>query len=180
MSTRPRSLPWRLALCAAFVVGAAAAPARDGAHVHGVVRLDVALDGPTLSVQLVAPLDALLGFEHRPRTEAQRRAVDTMIRRLQDVPALVRPDPAAQCSVTRARHATDVLSPSAGVGKERDHADVEASFEFACRQPERLAAIELGLFDAFARIERIDVQVAGKTQSRQTLKRPQTRLQLAR
>ena len=173
------SMVCRLLALLACAACATAACARDGAHLHGVIRVDVAVDAQTLTVQMDAPLDTLLGFEHRPRTEAQRRAVDEMVRRLKDVPSLVRPDAAAQCSLTRAEHQADILSASPGVGKEREHADLEASFVFDCRLPERLGAIELGLFDAFGRVTRIDVQlVTGKSQSRQTLKRPQARLQL--
>ena len=67
----------RWLVTAGLVLGAApvlAAGAHDHghehaqAHVHGAVQLEVALDGPTLSIALEAPLDSLLGFERAPRT----------------------------------------------------------------------------------------------------------------
>ena len=48
----------------------AAQPAH--AHVHGAVQLDVAVDGPTLTLTLEAPLDSVVGFERAPRTAAEK------------------------------------------------------------------------------------------------------------
>ena len=48
-------------------------------------------------------------------------------------------------------------------------------------QPVELRNLEVGLFDAFKRIQRIDVQVAGpKGQSKLTLKRPARSIKLVR
>jgi hypothetical protein len=44
--------------------------ANEESHVHGLIRMDLAIDAKTLTMQIEAPLDSLLGFEHRPRTEA--------------------------------------------------------------------------------------------------------------
>lgn len=43
-----------------------------GAHVHGIGELNVAIDGEALLVELISPAMDLVGFEHAPRTEAQR------------------------------------------------------------------------------------------------------------
>ena len=65
--------------------------------------------------------------------------------------------------------------------KEDEHADIEVSIEFSCLHPDQLTSVEVGLFDAFKRIQRIEVQVAGaKGQSKQTLNRPQKLLKLRR
>ena len=161
------SAPWLLALPAAL-------PAQEHGHEHGVVRLDVAVQAHALSVQLEAPLDSVLGFEHKPRSASERAAADAMQARLKDAAALLRPDAAAQCRLTRA----EVESPATD---SDGHADIDARYEFDCRQPERLATLDLGLFEAFPRIRRIEVQVAGpKRQSGQTLKRPARLLRLDR
>jgi hypothetical protein len=63
----------RSAICVAMALvltSPAAVLAQEHAHVHGLVSLNVAVDGRILTVQLEAPLDSLLGFEHRPRTDA--------------------------------------------------------------------------------------------------------------
>ena len=159
----------------------AAVLAQEHAHVHGLVSLNVAVDGRILTVQFEAPLDSLLGFEHRPRTDAQRKVAAALLDRMKTGQNLFRPDPAAQCSLRKTEVESDALQkPPAPGGKEDEHADLDASFEFECRQPERLARMEVGLFDAFSRIQRIESQVAGANgQTKQTLQRPEKVLRLA-
>ncbi len=156
--------------------------AQGHAHVHGLVNLDVAMEAQTLTVALEAPLDSLLGFEHRPRTPAQRKAADDAMKRMNDGASLVRPAAAAQCKLAKTTVESEALQSTAPAGgKEDEHADLDATFVFTCAQPDKLASIELGLFDAFKRIKRIEVQVAGpQGQSKQTLKRPQKLLKFAR
>lgn len=158
------------------------AAANEGAHVHGHVKLDVVIDAKTLIVQLEAPLDSLLGFEHRPRTAAQKQAADILLKQMNDGATLIRPEVAASCKPTKVTVESEALqfAKPAG-GKDEEHADLDASFEFTCEQPDKLTFIEIGFFDAFKRIQKIEVQVAGpKGQSKQTLKRSDKILRLNR
>jgi hypothetical protein len=66
-----------------LVAIACAAQAHLGAHVHGLVKLGVAVQGPTVSIELDSPLDNLLGFEHRPRTAAERQAARALLKQMQ-------------------------------------------------------------------------------------------------
>lgn len=69
----------------------------------------------------------------------------------------------------------------ASTAKDDEHADLEGSWEFRCARPEQLRSIALGLFDAFKRIQRITVQVAGaKGQLKRELQRPNQQLLLTR
>jgi hypothetical protein len=76
-------------LCGVHALGVLAAP-----HVHGVVALDVALEGPRVVLSLKAPLDSLVGFERAPRTDAERRAAADVPARLREPDALFKLDPA--------------------------------------------------------------------------------------
>jgi uncharacterized protein DUF2796 len=170
-----------LLLLATFGISATVT-AKEGAHVHGLVQLDVALDAKTLTVQLEAPLDSLLGFEHRPRTAAQKQAADALLKQMNEGNTLIRPEAGALCKPTKVNVESETLksTKSAGV-KDEEHADLDASFEFVCEQPDKLTFIEIGFFDAFKRIQKIEVRVAGpKGQSKQTLKRPDKMLRLSR
>jgi hypothetical protein len=175
-----------LVVAAAAATFAPAAHAQGHAHVHGQARLDIAVEGRVLSVQFEAPLDSVLGFEHRPRTAAQRQAADAALVRLRDAASWLRPPAAAQCQVTETVVEAAVLeAPAAGSAPtgaaEAEHADVEVRVTFRCAAPEQLTAIEVDLFEAFARMKRIDVQVAtARGQSKQTLRSPAKRVTLAR
>jgi len=191
-----------LALGLLAMTAATPALAQHSAHVHGLVRVDIAVDGPSLTVRVEAPLDSLVGFEHRPRTAAQRQAAAAALKQMREGTALLQPDAAAQCVLAETQVQADVLEPAAaaqktgepapkghGHGHAHDkkhdhgdeHADLEASYRFDCAAPASLKALDLGLFDAFKRIQRIQVQVAGpQGQSKQTLRRPAKTVTLAR
>jgi len=185
-------------LVACMALAASAAHAGK-AHEHGVVRLDVSVEGSRLTIDMVAALDNWLGFERAPRTDAERKAAAEVLARLrnpqQGTPLFV-PDSAAQCQLVKAEVSAPVLEPDAKpVAKSAtapasppaahksggEHADLEASYTFQCAQPTPLRTLELGLFDVYKRIQRIHVQVAGpKGQSKVTLKRPARSITLVR
>jgi Protein of unknown function (DUF2796) len=178
--------PWLATL--ALAVGAALASPPAGAHgkphVHGEMAVDVAVDGPLLTVQVVAPLDSLLGFEHRPRTPAQRQAAESVARRMTEA-AWLKPAAAAQCVREKTEVDTAVLQPApaapAAAKPEAEHADLEATYTFRCAAPDKLDTLELALFEAFGRTQRVNVQVAGaKGQLQQVLRRPARVVRLVR
>lgn len=180
-----RALLLDLSLAALVASSAAStASAAESAHVHGLVKVDVAIDAKTLTVQLEAPLDSLLGFEHRPRTVAEKQAADALLKRMKaGGTGLVRPEPAALCKPSDTTVESAALQPAAsaaGTAAGDDaHADLDAGFEFVCDRPEKLTSIEFGLFDAFERLQKIEVRVAGSTgQSKRTLLRPDKLLRL--
>ncbi len=152
-------------------------------HEHGAVKLDVAVEPGRISVQRESPLDNLIGFEHAPRTDAERKKVEAMVARLKAADGLFKIDPAAGCTVA----AVDLVSAPLKLGKpepggvEDGHGDLDGDFTFNCKESTRAAFIELGLFSAFSGMQRLDVQIAApKGQAKQTLKRPATRLDLPR
>ena len=164
-------------------VAASAAAAAPHAHQHGAVKLAVAIDGEQLSIAMEAPLDSLLGFERAPRNDAERRAATDLLARLRGgTAALFQPDAAAQCALVQAEVRAGVLEPAPkAASAEDDHADLDADYTFKCAQPGQLRKLELGLFDAFKRLRRIEVQVAGpKGQRKLTLERPARSVELQR
>ena len=163
----------------------AAGPAWAGkAHEHGVMKLDVAVDGSKLSIALESPLDSFLGFERAPRTDAERQAAAELLGRLrrpdQGAP-LFSPEAAAQCSLSKADVRAPVLQAPMPAAAKDGHAELDAEYVYTCAQPAQLKSLELGLFEAFRRLKRIDVQVAGpQGQSRLTLTRPARSIRLVR
>lgn len=175
-----------LTSCLAFTFACASgtAWAAGKAHEHGALKIDVAIEGNQLMIEMAAPLDNLLGFERAPRTDAERKAAADVLARLRNpdkgAPLFVT-DAAAQCTLTKAEVRAPVLEPGAKSAAKDDHADLDASYEFNCTQPGELRSLGVGLFDAYKRVRRIDVQVAGpKGQSKTTLKRPARKVQLVR
>ena len=154
------------------------------AHEHGALKLDVAIEGNKLTIAMEAPLDNLLGFERAPRTDAERKAAADVLTRLRSTDKaapLFAVDTTAQCMLSKAEVKAPMLEPGAKQATKDEHADLDASYEFTCAKPDALRTLDVGLFEAYKRIQRIDVQVAGPMgQSKVTLKRPARGVKLVR
>lgn len=168
---------------ALFLLLAVQAPASlaEGAHQHGVARLDVVLDGKQLVISLESPLDNLLGFEHVPRNDRQRAAVKKMEAALQAADAF-QPDVAAACTL---RHVSvdhpfqDAAAKGAAAADQgkAQHNDADVSWTYECAKPDALKQIAVGLFDRFPQLAKLKAQVAGpRGQTARTLTRRQKSL----
>ncbi len=138
--------------------GAQAQP--QHAHAHGVAKLTVAVENKSVTLQLESPLDSLIGFEHRPRTEAQTTAVAALQARMKAAQELFRFDAAAGCTLVRSEAESAIFRPATVTAAKEEHADLDATFEFSCAAPDKLTALEVGLFAAYPRLREMSVEVA--------------------
>jgi len=139
------------------------------AHVHGVGKLDVALDGNTLSLHLDSPLVNLIGFEHAANSPKDKQAAQAMARTLRNAAAVFVTTPSAECKLSSVQLDSAAIAPDLLGGAKASkpaahddhdgHADMDADFSFQCAHPERLQRIEVKLFDAFKGFNSIDVQL---------------------
>jgi hypothetical protein len=137
------------------------APASGPAHQHGAASLQVSLEEDVLQIALEGPADNLLGFEHAPRNEAQRKMVERAEQQLKQ-PARV-----------------DVKLPAAGSGEM--HSEIEAEWRWKCGKPGALAHVDVGgLFKAFPRLKQLKVQIVSARGQKTAVLRPgASRLKIA-
>lgn len=128
-----------------------------GAHQHGVATLEVAVDGATLSIHLASPLDNVVGFEHAPRTDAQRAAARQALATLKQGERLFSPTQAAGCKLAQARLEAPVLEGAKTAAGT--HGDLEADYRFECAQPGQLKGVDVRLFSLFPGMKQIDAAV---------------------
>ncbi len=132
------------------------------AHVHGIASLDVGIDAASITLTLSSPLDNLIGFEHPPHTDAERKAADAAVASLRQGETMFAIDPAAGCTLK----SVDLSSAALGVGHpdpseaQAGHADIDGSYEFACKTPQSARFIDVGLF-RFAHMQKVAARVAG-------------------
>jgi len=138
------------------------------AHVHGVGKLDVAVDGQTLSLHLDSPLVNLIGFEHKASSDQDRQSAKDMAKILRNAANVFVINASAGCTVSSVNLASAAIEPSllgeaatkATAPADHDgHADLDADFLFQCRTPEQLKSIDVKLFEAFKGFVSIDVQL---------------------
>jgi len=173
--------PFTIAI-AALSLCASASHAAGHAHVHGVAKLDVAVEASKLTVQLDSPLDNLLGFERAPRTDAERKRADAVVAQLKAADVMFKIDPAAQCTLAH----VDLASAALQLGQpdpqeaQEGHADIDGSFEFHCVDGKKATYLDVGLFQ-FSHLQRLEVQVATPSgQFKRDLKRPANRIVLTK
>jgi hypothetical protein len=123
----PRAIPNALLAAATLLMTVLPASAHNephGAHVHGLARLAVTLDGNLLALMLESPLDNLLGFEHHPRTPEQQEAAARLMATLNAPADLFTPTAAADCVPVRVAIESPLLAAPAGTHDgqhEHDH-----------------------------------------------------------
>ena len=158
-------------LAAASLPSAANAQHTHGAHEHGAAELTVALDGQALVIELISPLDNLVGFEHAPANDTQRAALAEAGRLLSDAEAMFALTAAAACRFEQA----DIESPwpMAAVAPAAGHADAAhapptrgeheeavVTYRYTCAQPAALQRIDVRAFARFPRLREIRVEHA--------------------
>ena len=145
------------ALCGAAILAMVSAPpvgaeSRErGAHVHGHGRLDVAIEGGKVVIELAAPGADIVGFEHRPRTKAQKEAVQKATAILKSGAKLFGFPDAARCRFATA-HLESEHEEGAhkhGASDEETHSEFHARYVFNCDRPDRLSHLNVEVFRFF-------------------------------
>lgn len=150
------------------------------AHEHGVAHLNVVLEGSNLAIELSSPAANVVGFEHPPRTQAQRDQVKEARKKLEAAETLFLVPAKVQARLVKSSVDTNIDSDSAAASEaehthgpsevdhddEHDHeqhSDFKAKYHFICTKPDKLAYLDVMLFQVFPGIERIEVQILTDT-----------------
>lgn len=147
-----------------------------GAHEHGVGRLNAALDGQTLELELESPAMNLVGFEHLATTDADKAKVAAAKAKLENPLALFNLPKAAGCKVATQElesplfgdkpdaddHDDDDHAEADKDGHEHhhDHSEIHAHYQFSCSAPGALKNLDLStIFNTFPATQKIQVQL---------------------
>jgi len=147
-----------------------------GAHEHGVGRLNAALDGKTLALELQSPAMNLVGFEHVATSDADKAKVAAARALLEQPLALFNLPKAAGCVVENQELESPLFgdTPDAdddhdeddkdedGHEHHHDHSEIHAHYQFTCATPNALKTLDLAnMFNAFPATRTIQVQLIG-------------------
>jgi hypothetical protein len=140
-----------------------------GAHEHGVGRLNAALDGQTLELELDSPAMNLVGFEHAATTDADKAKVAAVRAQLEKPVALFSLAKAAGCVVASQELESPLFGDKPEADDEdakdehhHDHSEIHAHYQFTCATPGALKTLDLAnIFNAFPATQKIQVQLIG-------------------
>ncbi len=154
-----------------------------GTHEHGVGRLNAALDGTELELELENPSMNLVGFEHAANTAVDQATVAAAKADLQKPLSLFALPAAANCTVGK----VELHSPLFGDKPEADedddhdhdgeehakgdaddheyehhHSEIHASYQLTCTEPTKLIGLDLApLFKRFPSLHQVQAQLIG-------------------
>jgi len=154
-----------------------------GAHEHGVGKLDFAQEGTALHIELDGPAMNIVGFEHAPSSEEDRKTLESALARLKDGAALFAFPEAASCRLVSADAHTPLVDHKESNAHHEDehhdehephdkheqrhedshehehtHSDITATWRFDCAHPDALDQVNVRVFEAFPRTVRLKVQ----------------------
>ncbi len=141
------------------------------AHEHGVGRLNAALDGQTLELELESPAMNLVGFEHAATTDTDKAKIATVRAQLEKPLVLFNLPKAAGCVVAMQELESPLFGdkPDADDHHEdakdehhHDHSEIHAHYQFTCAAPGALKNLDLAnIFNTFPATQKIQVQLIG-------------------
>jgi Protein of unknown function (DUF2796) len=183
-----------ITVAAAVVVASASALAAEehrelGPHEHGHGRLNIAIEGKRVSMELQAPGADIVGFEHEASTPEQKAALAKAKATLADALSVFRLPEGAGCKVANAsvaiqaedahEHEHDAANKEADEHGEHHHSEFHVQYALDCATPNKLTNIEFKYFDLFAGAQELDINlVTDKAQNHYEVKRGQPKLDL--
>ncbi len=126
------------------------------AHSHGVGSLELSVQAGKVSGSFEIPMESLLGHEHLPRTEAQKKAMANLQSALASADYFIALPAAAQCKQISLKASSSMFE-----GKKSEHSDLDIDFSFDCAQPAALTELRISLFSKHARLKSLKADMVG-------------------
>ncbi|MBE0437802.1 MAG: DUF2796 domain-containing protein, partial [Methylomicrobium sp.] len=99
------------------------------AHIHGVAELNIVIENDTVLIEFESPAVNLIGFEHKPRTDAQQLELQNALALLNDVDIIASFEK-GECLATE----THIRGPFDDDDKEgSEHSEFHATYTLSCQ-----------------------------------------------
>ncbi len=166
LSVAPRRVRHPQTLAVALVLSLVTASAfAQKAHQHGHAQMQLTLSASgQLRLQLQGAMDGFLGFEHRPRNDAQRAAVEALRQQTLLADAVIALPAEAACRLTASEGRSMLFDPAPAKGTREGHADLELVQTFQCQTPSvltgaagRKTGLEVSAFKHFTRLRTLEL-----------------------
>jgi hypothetical protein len=151
-------VPW-LVLALAFAGRDALAQDR---HEHGTARIDIAIEGTTAIVEMLAPADDIYGFEHQPRNASERAKRDSALAKLRaNGHRLVSFAADLGCTIV-----PQTVTAGDSTTRDVEHSEIRATYEVRCQKRIAGSQLRFGTTSLFPRVRRVDVRVVSESGQR--------------
>ena len=123
-------------------------------HSHGKGALQLSLNGDVLQGQWTMPMEALLAFEHLPKTAAQTDAMNQLQKSLQNASYFIELPVEAKCQQLEVKAESDMFQGIKGKG----HSDLNYAFKFKCVNPQALTKFVFPFFKSHIRSNQLKLE----------------------
>lgn len=160
-----------------------------GPHEHGHGKLNIAIEGNRVSMELEVPGADIVGFEHEASTADQKAAVEKAKATLGDALAVFKLPAGVGCKQAESEvviqpedeheHADEAKADGATEEEGHHHSEFHVTYALDCASPAKLTGIDFKYFDLFAGARVLSVNlVTPKGQTSYEVTREQPRLEL--
>ena len=147
--------------------------ASESAHEHGVGTLSIAIEGHEVEIELTIPGSDVVGFEHIPSTDKDRKAVLNGVKTLRNVNDIFLLSSDAKCHVEDVDVTSGLLEDQKDDHDHHDkhkhkqkvhdnhkevHSEFIAHYHFHCDKPKLLNTVKLGFFKVFPSAHELDAK----------------------
>lgn len=132
------------------------------AHQHGGGHIDIAIEKNTLLLELSIPAMNILGFEHHPGNDSEKRVLKQSLQDLKNVSRLFRINAGAGCKLANVSTQSQLLQTTHHHHHHTPqdaHSDFTASYEFVCNNSSQLRSLEVTLFDVYPATQYLELQL---------------------
>ncbi|UUX49779.1 DUF2796 domain-containing protein [Nisaea acidiphila] len=160
----------RKAAAALFLFGTVSVPAVHAsetrsahAHEHGHGTLNIAFEDNRVLMELEIPGADIVGFEHEPKSDSDKAAVEAAEEKLKNGVALFRFDGTA-CRFEEAHledHHEEHAKNESHDHEEGEHSEFHVAYELSCDDTARISGMAFPFFAAFPNSEELEVTIIG-------------------
>lgn len=123
-----------------------------GAHVHGVIKLEMAVEKNIIDVDIDGPAESFIGFEHAPKNAKEKKQLsDAKILWEKNIFELIGFDKKLNCKITE--------SSFNQVMEEGSHSDIEAKAKITCKGNLAGSEVQIALKKQFKNIKKLNVEL---------------------
>lgn len=127
---------------------------RHGAHQHGVAEVNLSFEAETGVLSLQVSSDAIYGFEHEAKTNAQKKAVEDGLQKLESkMGQMIQFSAELGCQWEKEKIET------VRQGRNSKHSEVHAEFGITCQKSPKGTDIQFQFAEHFPKIKSAQVTV---------------------
>lgn len=143
------------------------------AHDHGLLDLNVSIDGNIIRVDGEIPGMPIFGFEHKPKNSRQRKRMEDSVASVKKVFPEVLSVTVGDKDCSGKLLSVDVpaLATETKIEKGEEHSDIDVAIEYTCGTPVKAFKMQWKGFgsDPFKKISKVSVTGAGAAPEKKTI-----------